>query len=74
MMCFSRYGGYVAGMATGMFGFAQVLWDDNRQALQDKVAHTVVVDLNGARLAPPIANADADADADADAIEHQIKA
>ena len=44
-MCFSRYGGYVAGMATGGFGFAQILWDDNRQAIQDKVAHTVVIDL-----------------------------
>lgn len=45
-ICFSRYGGYAAGMATGFFGFAQILWDDNRQAIQDKVAHTVVVDLN----------------------------
>ena len=44
-VCFSRYGGYVAGMATGGFGFAQILWDDNRQAIQDKVAHTVVIDL-----------------------------
>jgi uncharacterized RDD family membrane protein YckC len=44
-ICFSRYGGYAAGMATGMFGFAQILWDDNRQAIQDKVAHTVVIDL-----------------------------
>lgn len=44
-MCFSRYGGYAAGMATGMFGFAQILWDANRQSIQDKVAHTVVLDL-----------------------------
>lgn len=43
--CFSRYGGYAAGMATGMFGFAQILWDANRQSIQDKVAHTVVLDL-----------------------------
>ncbi|GAA5182185.1 hypothetical protein GCM10025771_30860 [Niveibacterium umoris] len=42
--CFSRYGGYAAGLATGMFGFVQVLWDVNRQAIQDKIAHTVVVD------------------------------
>ena len=62
MMCFSRYGGYVAGMATGMFGFAQVLWDDNRQALQDKVAHTVVVDLNGARLPPQATEEAADSE------------
>lgn len=44
-ICFSRYGGYAAGMATGMFGFAQILWDPNRQSIQDKVAHTVVLDL-----------------------------
>ncbi len=49
MTCFSRYGGYAAGMATGMVGFAQVLWDVNRQAIQDKIAHTVVVDLRAPR-------------------------
>lgn len=42
---FSRYGGYFAGMGTGDMGFAQVFWDANRQALQDKAAHTVVLDL-----------------------------
>ena len=47
--CFGRYGGYVAGMATGASGFLQVLWDSNRQAIQDKIAHTVVVDLREAR-------------------------
>jgi len=41
MRAFKRYGGYAAGM----FGFAQVLWDPNRQAIQDKTAHTVVIDL-----------------------------
>ena len=46
--CLSRYGGYAAGMATGMLGFAQVLWDANRQAIQDKIAHTVVLDLSRA--------------------------
>lgn len=45
MHAFSRYGGYAAGMATGGFGFLQVLWDKNRQAIQDKIAHTVVIDL-----------------------------
>ena len=40
-----RYGGYAAGMATGMIGFIQILWDVNRQAIQDKIAHTVVIDL-----------------------------
>lgn len=49
--CFGRYGGYAAGMATGATGFLQVLWDANRQAIQDKIAHTVVVDLRAARVA-----------------------
>lgn len=40
-----RYGGYAAGMATGGLGLAQLLWDANRQAIQDKTAHTVVLDL-----------------------------
>ena len=52
MRAFKRYGGYAAGMATGLFGFAQVLWDPNRQAIQDKTAHTVVIDLRR-KLAPP---------------------
>lgn len=45
MRCLRRYGGYAAGMATGGLGFLQCLWDVNRQAIQDRVAHTVVVDL-----------------------------
>ena len=49
LTCFGRYGGYAAGMATGASGFLQVLWDSNRQAIQDKIAHTVVVDLREAR-------------------------
>ena len=49
MACFGRYGGYAAGLATGGMGFLQVLWDPNRQAVQDKLAHTVVVDLRGPR-------------------------
>ena len=53
-MCFSRYGGYVAGMATGGFGFAQIFWDDNRQAIQDKVAHTVVIDLRAPHQVTPL--------------------
>ncbi len=40
---FSRQGGYGAGFATGLIGFAQILWDPNRQAIQDKVASTVVI-------------------------------
>ena len=52
--CFSRYGGYAAGMATGMFGFAQILWDANRQSIQDKVAHTVVLDLRSSYRTPQV--------------------
>lgn len=51
--CLGRYGGYAAGMATGMFGFIQVLWDVNRQAIQDKIAHTVVLDLRPALQPAP---------------------
>ena len=49
MTAFGRYGGYAAGLATGGMGFLQVLWDPNRQAVEDKLAHTVVVDLRGPR-------------------------
>ena len=49
MRAFKRYGGYAAGMATGMFGFLQIMWDANRQAIQDKTAHTVVIDLRRER-------------------------
>lgn len=45
MRCLKRYGGYAAGMATGGLGFTQLLWDPNRQAIQDRTAHTVVIDL-----------------------------
>ncbi|GGA64976.1 RDD domain protein [Neiella marina] len=41
--CFGRYGGYVAGLATGMLGFLQIYWDPNRQAIQDKIATTAVI-------------------------------
>lgn len=43
---FQRYGGYGAGLATGLMGFAQVYWDANRQAVQDKISETLVIDLN----------------------------
>ena len=52
MTCFGRYGGYAAGLATGGMGFWQILWDPNRQAVQDKLAHTVVIDLRAPRAAP----------------------
>ena len=40
---FERTGGYAAGFATGLLGFAQVYWDPNRQGIHDKIAGTVVV-------------------------------
>ena len=40
---FERFGGYAAGVFTGLAGYFQVLWDRNRQALQDKVVETVVI-------------------------------
>ena len=53
MRCLKRYGGYAAGVATGGLGFFQVLWDPNRQAIQDKTAHTAVIDLRAARAEGP---------------------
>lgn len=38
-----RFGGYAAGLATGLLGFLQIYWDDNRQTIQDRIAGTVVV-------------------------------
>ena len=43
---FGRYGGYGAGFATGLLGFLQIYWDANRQAIQDKISATVVIDIN----------------------------
>jgi len=40
---FERAGGYAAGLATGLLGFAQVFWDSNRQAIHDRITGTVVV-------------------------------
>jgi hypothetical protein len=42
-LSFERFGGYAAGLATGLLGFAQIFWDPNRQAIQDRIAHTVVI-------------------------------
>ena len=42
---FGRYGGYAAGLATGLMGFLQVFWDPNRQAIQDKISETLVIDI-----------------------------
>jgi len=42
-LSFERAGGYAAGLATGLLGFAQVFWDPNRQAIHDKVSETMVI-------------------------------
>lgn len=42
---FERFGGYAAGVATGLLGFFQIFWDANRQGIHDKIASTVVIDL-----------------------------
>lgn len=44
---FERGGGYAAGFATGLLGFAQVYWDANRQGIHDHIVGTVVV-IDGA--------------------------
>ncbi|WP_448213407.1 RDD family protein [Colwellia sp. MEBiC06753] len=44
---FGRYGGYGAGLATGLLGFLQIIWDPNRQAIQDKISSTVVITSTG---------------------------
>jgi len=46
---FGRYGGYGAGLATGLLGFIQVYWDANRQTIQDQISATVVIDLTLAK-------------------------
>lgn len=51
LILFKRYGGYAAGLFTGGTGFVQLIWDSNRQAIQDKAAHTVVINArSSARL------------------------
>ncbi len=47
MNAFVRNGGYAAGLATGLLGFARLLWDPNRQAIQDRIAGTVVLSTRG---------------------------
>ena len=42
-VAFERFGGYAASLFTGMEGFLRILWDRNRQCLQDKLAETVVI-------------------------------
>jgi hypothetical protein len=52
---FERFGGYAAGLVTGLLGFAQVYWDRNRQMIHDKIVETVVVRDRGAREGAPAA-------------------
>ena len=47
---FERFGGYAAGLATGLLGFFQIFWDANRQAIHDKIAGTVVIDLRDSKI------------------------
>ncbi len=47
---FGRYGGYGAGLATGLLGFMQIYWDPNRQAIHDQISATVVIDVRKASL------------------------
>lgn len=54
LLSFKRFGGYLAGLATGGLGLVQLLWDPNRQALQDKAAHTVVIDERLPRRPVPV--------------------
>lgn len=49
---FERFGGYAAGLVTGLLGFAQVFWDRNRQAIHDKISETVVVREREVAVAP----------------------
>ena len=47
---FERAGGYAAGFATGLLGFAQIWWDSNRQAIHDRIVGTVVVREGAAKV------------------------
>jgi len=42
-LALERFGGYTAGLFTGMLGFAQIFWDRNRQGIHDKITETVVI-------------------------------
>ncbi|GAA6152470.1 RDD family protein [Pseudoteredinibacter isoporae] len=51
---FGRYGGYGAGIATGLMGFVQIFWDPNRQAIQDKISETLVIDQRKPKYQWPV--------------------
>ena len=42
-IAFERFGSYAASLSTGLLGFAQIIWDRNRQGLHDKAVETVVI-------------------------------
>jgi uncharacterized RDD family membrane protein YckC len=52
-LSFERVGGYAAGLATGLLGFAQIFWDPNRQAIHDKVSETIVIQVGKEALQGP---------------------
>lgn len=52
-LSFERAGGYAAGFATGLLGFAQIFWDPNRQAIHDKVSETIVIRDGAAPIPGP---------------------
>lgn len=52
---FGRYGGYAAGLSTGLLGYLQIYWDSNRQAIQDKISSTVVISLARKPFQEPVA-------------------
>ena len=47
---FERYGGYGAGLATGLLGFIQIFWDPNRQAIHDKISETLVINTRKPKI------------------------
>jgi hypothetical protein len=42
-LALERFGGYTAGLFTGLLGFAPIFWDRNRQGIHDKSTETVVI-------------------------------
>ena len=50
---FDRFGGYAAGIATGLLGFVQLYWDPNPQGIHDRVARTVVIRTRPASSSDP---------------------
>lgn len=55
---FGRYGGYGAGLATGLLGFIQIFRDPNRQAMHDKISSTIVIDNRKPRQDFKLADSD----------------